>query len=235
MATPHATDVAPSRTSLLTVYDDRAAKKYKDMMQSEDELQFYRADVAKLAHKLLPRLPVLDVGCGCGDILNMLLVELRNQSAAVNPGQDSDSTEATTKMFGVDVAETMLAHARKLVPSATFMVGDATSLDFADSSIGGIICTFMTHHLADDEVEAVVSEFARVAADGCPVYYCYWHGTGTMEVDHDMAVAARWLKREDAYADAIFRTAGFHKLEGRQERYEWGDMSFNMYIRKARD
>ena len=47
-------------------YDTETADKYKSMMQSEDELKFYRADVTELVALCDPGLPVLDVGCGSG-------------------------------------------------------------------------------------------------------------------------------------------------------------------------
>ena len=206
-------------------YSPEAALKYKKIMESPTELDFYRTDVAELTLKLfVPNLPVLDVGCGCGDVLNLV--------------SQSDGLRDGTSLMGVDIAETMLEHARKMVPSATFRVGDAVTLDFAsDQSVGGILCTFVTHHLQDNEFVMAVREFARVAASGCPVYHCYWHGQGNMEGFTDEGSTSNTnpltlLKRTFEQVDGVFATEGFAKLNGRRETYEWGDMSFDVYIKR---
>ena len=208
------------RRDLLEFYSREAALKYKKIMESKQELDFYRTDVAELTSKLfVQNLLVLDVGCGCGDILNLV--------------SQSDGLREGTSLMGVDIAETMLEHAKELVPSASFKVGDAVSLDFAaEKSVGGILCTFVTHHLQDNEFVMAVHEFARVAATGCPVYHCYWHGEGSMDGFTEGATnSPTLLKRTFEQVDEVFKSQGFAKLHGRRETYEWGDMAFDIYVK----
>ena len=205
------------RENVRAFYSVATAEQYKVMMQSEDELKHYRADVAELAKIVVPGQPVLDVGCGCGDLLNLV--------HTVNPD---------LKLVGIDVAETMLTHARALLPSATFAIDDATSItSVADSSIGALLCTFVTHHLEDEEFHCAVNEFARVLSIGAPVYHVYWLGEGEMEGFAELSdKPPPLLKRTEKFVDAAFAAAGLRKASGRVDTsYEWGYMGFATYCK----
>ena len=285
--------VTRSRPKLIKFYSPETAVKYKLMMQSENELSFYRDDIRAfvdllgLASPAAPRRPVvLDVGCGTGDLLNLVLEEFQSrlrerrgtsaaetiqehdlggggsavgssssssaesssaaesasasmaETASVSTAESATSSPAhAPALVGVDTSESMLKHARVLVPSATFSLGDAVHLgQFSDGSARGIICTFLTHHLEDDEFTAAVGEFARVVADDCPVYHCYWHGVGDMQGFTETKPEDRptLVKRVSSDVDAVFRAAGFAKKLGRVVEYEWGDMSMDFYQRQKR-
>ena len=205
----------PDRSAALAFYDTSAAAKYRTMMQSEDELKFYRADLEELLKLARPGLPLLDVGCGTGDLLAIV--------RAASP---------THTLVGSDIAETMLNHAQTLVPSATFSRGDATNIDLADNSVGALVCSFVTHHLVDSELAAAVAEFARVAAPGAPVYHCYWHGEGDMDgfsETEDGSAPPPLIKRTSETVGAMFCKAGLQLKTRRLDTYEWGDMAFEIY------
>jgi len=194
-------------------YDTETADKYKSMMQSEDELKFYRADVTELVALCDPGLPVLDVGCGTGDLLKLV-----------------NMAKPDLVLQGIDVAEAMLCHARTLLPTATFGVGDATNLQIKSNSIGALMCTFVTHHFTDAELRAAVAEFARVLAPRAPLYHCYWHGDGVMDPFSMKDHPPLMIKRTEQAVDAVFAEFGLCKKQGRLDSYAWGDMAFAIYI-----
>ena len=193
-------------------YDTEAADKYRTMMQSEDELKFYRADIIEISRLCISGLPVLDVGCGTGDLLKLL-----------------DEAKPGLSLLGIDAAETMLRHAKTLLPTAKFIIGDAVKLPFDLNSIGALMCTFVTHHLTDIDMRAAVAEFARVLAPGGVLYHCYWHGDGLMDPFSKKENPPPLIKRREKTVDAIFAEFGFSKRAGRLDSYGWGDMAFAIY------
>ena len=90
------------RSNLLKFYSPEAALKYKKIMESPTELDFYRTDVAELTLKLfVSNLPVLDVGCGCGDVLNLV--------------SQSDGLRDGTSLMGVYCRDdATVEHAKKM-------------------------------------------------------------------------------------------------------------------------
>lgn len=71
---------------------------------------------------------VLDLGCGCGVPVARRLA----QRYAVT---------------GIDLSPVQIARARELVPGATFVCADMTTLRFPDESFGAITCLFALIHL----------------------------------------------------------------------------------------
>ncbi len=90
---------------------------------------------------------VLDVGCGTGRLLRKV-------------GEKWPSAE----LSGVDAAETMIEVARRLKPSARFMVGHAESLPVPDGSIDLVVTSFSFHHWKDQIVG--MREVVRVLRPG---------------------------------------------------------------------
>jgi 2-polyprenyl-3-methyl-5-hydroxy-6-metoxy-1,4-benzoquinol methylase len=90
-----------------------------------------------------PGVRVLDVGCGLGTL----------SAAAAARGAD---------VTGVDLAEGMLAEARRRHPSIEFVLGDAEALPFADGAFDVALGAFVVNHLPHPERAA--AELARVAA-----------------------------------------------------------------------
>ena len=86
----------------------------------------------------------LDLGCGPGAFANLFA------------GDD---------YFGVDLNARYIEHARRTRPG-TFLVGDARQLDIPDQRFDQILIFGLLHHLADDDVRAVLSESTRLLAPG---------------------------------------------------------------------
>jgi SAM-dependent methyltransferase len=73
---------------------------------------------------------------------------------------------------GVDIAEGMLAVARRDHPQLDFRPGDAEELPFADSSFDAVVGAFVLNHLPRPEVAA--AELARVLAPGGRLALSVW-------------------------------------------------------------
>jgi len=88
--------------------------------------------------------PVLDVGCGTGDLMRALGAE---------------------RTVGVDVSGRMLRRARRRIgPVARLVQGSAFALPFADGSFGGAVSGFVLRNVED--LDVAFSELARVIRPG---------------------------------------------------------------------
>jgi SAM-dependent methyltransferase len=85
---------------------------------------------------LRDRLPaggsVLDLGCGCG-------VPVDRSLAA-----------AGYQVTGVDISDVQIERARRLVPAATFIRADASTVTFPAASFDAIVCLYALIHMALD-------------------------------------------------------------------------------------
>ncbi len=96
---------------------------------------------------------VLDLGCGPGHL----------SLAASRLG---------ARPVGLDLAEGMLAEARRACPGIEFVAGDAERLPFADDDFDAVFGGFVLNHLPRPEVAA--AEAARVARPGARVAFAVW-------------------------------------------------------------
>jgi SAM-dependent methyltransferase len=96
---------------------------------------------------------VLDVGCGLGDL------------AAAAAARGAQAT-------GADLAEGMLAAARRRHPEVEFALADGEDLPFADAAFDATLAAFVINHLPDPERGA--AELARVTRPGGRVAVAMW-------------------------------------------------------------
>jgi ubiquinone/menaquinone biosynthesis C-methylase UbiE len=93
---------------------------------------------------------VLDVGCGTGRLAIVC----------------SERVGATGSVNGIDPAAEMIkrasSRARKREVPATFQVGYAQDLPFADGIFDAVACTLALHHVAEDDQLTAVQEMYRV-------------------------------------------------------------------------
>ena len=102
---------------------DRVADNYVDMVVATGlgdvrTHPWLRAAMDTFADAVAGRGPVLDVGCGPGQVTAHL----------VERGVDAS---------GMDLSPAMIAHARRLYPHCRFSVGSATELAVPDASLAG--------------------------------------------------------------------------------------------------
>lgn len=98
--------------------------------------------IAPLLDLVRPGDRVLDVGCGPGTLA----------AAAAERG---------AQVTGVDLAEGMVAEARRRHPGPTFLQADAEALPFPDGAFDVALGAFLVNHTPD--AEAAVRELRRVA------------------------------------------------------------------------
>jgi ubiquinone/menaquinone biosynthesis C-methylase UbiE len=98
---------------------------------------------------------------------------MRVLDVATGPGHVASAAAARgAKPIGVDIAEGMLAVARRDHPQLDFRPGDAEALPFADSSFDAVVGAFVLNHLPRPEVAA--AELARVLASGGRLALSVW-------------------------------------------------------------
>jgi SAM-dependent methyltransferase len=85
--------------------------------------------------------PVLEIGCGSGRRATGALAE-------------------RYAVTGIDLSSGQIVRARERIPTATFLVGDVTEIEFEPGSFGGIVAFYMMNHLP---AEAHASVYRRVA------------------------------------------------------------------------
>jgi SAM-dependent methyltransferase len=96
---------------------------------------------------------VLDIGCGLGDL------------AAAAAARGAAAT-------GTDLAEGMLAAARRRHPEINFALADGEALPFAESSFDATLAAFVINHMPDPERGA--AEMVRVTRPGGRVATAMW-------------------------------------------------------------
>lgn len=90
---------------------------------------------------------ILDVGCGTGRFLRMITPKWPE-----------------AQLFGIDPAELMVSEATRLNPTATFKVGFAESLPFADQYADLVVSSLSFHHWVDQKKG--IQEITRVLKPG---------------------------------------------------------------------
>jgi ubiquinone/menaquinone biosynthesis C-methylase UbiE len=84
---------------------------------------------------------------------------------ASGPGYVASQAAARgAAVVGVDIAEGMLARARRLHPQLDFRQGDAEALPFPDGSFDAVVGNFVLLHVS--RPEQATAEFARVLTPG---------------------------------------------------------------------
>jgi ubiquinone/menaquinone biosynthesis C-methylase UbiE len=131
-------------------YYDRRAREYDEWYRgtglfSERERPGWEDELAQLTEIVaaLPRARTLDVACGTGFLTRHLCGDV----------------------VGLDQSESMLEEARRNVPGATFLRGDALALPVPNRSFGRVFTAHFYGHLEEDDRERFLAEVRRVAAE----------------------------------------------------------------------
>jgi ubiquinone/menaquinone biosynthesis C-methylase UbiE len=131
-------------------YYDRRAPEYDEWYRgvgqyAERERPGWHVEVDALTRALaaLPPARTLDVACGTGFLTRHL------------PGE----------LVGLDQSESMLEEARRQVPNAEFIQGDALELPFEDGSFGRVFTGHFYGHLEGADRERFLTNARRLAPE----------------------------------------------------------------------
>jgi demethylmenaquinone methyltransferase/2-methoxy-6-polyprenyl-1,4-benzoquinol methylase len=129
-------------------YYDRRAREYDDWylgtgLFSARDRPGWKEELARLTEVVaaLPPGRTLDVGCGTGFLTRRLRGDV----------------------IGLDQSETMLEEARRNVPRATFIRGDALALPVPDRGFDRVFTAHFYGHLEGADRETFLAEARRVA------------------------------------------------------------------------
>jgi ubiquinone/menaquinone biosynthesis C-methylase UbiE len=134
-----------------------------------------------LETRIAPGSSVLDLGCGCGVPVARRLA--RRYSVT-----------------GVDFSPIQIARARQLVPTATFVCADMTTLRFPNESFAAITCFFALIHLPLDEQPTLLTDVGRWLQPGGLFAASVGHKVWTGRVKDWLGVTGgdMWWSQADA-------------------------------------
>jgi SAM-dependent methyltransferase len=135
-----------SADAVRQVYQDMAADyaiRFGDELTSPDsDTEFLDATLADL-----PPGPVLDIGCGPGQVSRYLLARGR-------------------RPIGIDLSPGMLAEAAKLVPGAALVAADLVDLPLLAGSCAAAVASYSLHHLPKARLGPALAGLRDVLAPG---------------------------------------------------------------------
>lgn len=149
---------------------NRIASAYAAHFADEfDHKPLERRLLAEFAAATAPGL-IADIGCGPG------------QAAAYLSGCGAE-------VVGVDLADEMVAQARRLFPTLRFERADMCVLPFADGALAGIVALYCLIHLAPDAITAALAEFRRALRPGGALLVSFHIGEETRHVEEMLGEA----------------------------------------------
>lgn len=110
--------------------------------------------------RLSARARVLDLGCGNGVPATRMLAERFD-------------------VTGVDISDVQISRARRLVPPATFVRADITSLEFPPESFDGVVCFFALIHIPLEEQPGLLRRVSAWLVPGGPFLATVGHHAWT--------------------------------------------------------
>jgi ubiquinone/menaquinone biosynthesis C-methylase UbiE len=176
-AEPESTEFDPANVARLYngIAGDYEFRFGEDLRPGTGDRAFL--DVAlSLAHD---RGPVLDLGCGPGQIA----------AIAVDSGKPA---------IGADLSGGMLAVARRRVPLATFVSADARALPLRPGSCRAIAAFYCLHHLPKALLPSVLAELRRVLPAGGILIIATHLGVG------EQLVTSLWNDTSDVVRVAFY-------------------------------
>lgn len=136
------------------------SKKTFDMQAQNYDKTFYgkhaRSNYKHILNEInqVKKGNILDVGCGTGEILNIL-------------------SKSNYNLYGIDISENMLKKAKtKLKNSAKLTVGDSEHLPYEDNKFDIIICNDSFHHYPNplkalNEMKRVLKKGGKIIIGDC--------------------------------------------------------------------
>lgn len=132
---------------------------------------------------------ILDVACGKGETSRYL--------SSFYPAQ---------QITAINISERQLARGRELVPGATFLLMDATALDFPDASFDAVICVEAAFHF--NTREKFLREAARVLKPGGHLVLSDILTTQRADDSHERRISDNHVASLGEYR-ALYQRCGF--------------------------
>jgi SAM-dependent methyltransferase len=137
---------------------------------------------------------VLDLGCGCGVPVARHLAERFD-------------------VTGVDLSDRQIERARRLVPSASFIRADMTSVVFPDDVLDAVVSCWAIIHVPVEEQPSLFDAIGRWLRPG-GILLITAGGNAWTGIEEDWYGAPMfWSHREGAAYGAALRDRGFSVLE----------------------
>lgn len=141
---------------------DYTPDEYRTFLREIAFINRYLGDGRALKETLLARIEkndlrefsVLDVGCGSGELLQMI-------------SEFAEQADRKAYLTGIDLNPISSQTTRD--KQITSIQGDALQLPFADDSFDYAISSLFFHHLADEQIVVALQEMSRVARRGVVV------------------------------------------------------------------
>jgi ubiquinone/menaquinone biosynthesis C-methylase UbiE len=116
----------------MNVINDLVEKGYNTIAEdyyNHRDLEKFNSELEKFTSLLTDNAHILDAGCGAG---------IPTAKFLVNRG---------IKVTGIDISETMLNLAKKIVPEAKYIKMDINRLNFKEYTFDGIISVYTLFHI----------------------------------------------------------------------------------------
>ncbi|MGI9009204.1 MAG: class I SAM-dependent methyltransferase [Streptosporangiaceae bacterium] len=153
------------RDAVLAIYDGMAADYAVtfggELREPSPETRFLDDALTGL-----PPGPVLDAGCGPGQVCGYL-------------------TGRGRAAIGIDLAPAMLAAAAGLVPRARLIAGDLLALPLRPASCASVVCSYSLHHLPAARLDGALAGFSAVLKPGGVLVVFTHGGDGDEWLDRD--------------------------------------------------
>lgn len=157
---------------------DTVADRYVELMDTTGMADittqpWLACAVDRFAEEVRELGPVLDVGCGPGQVSAYLAAR----------GVD---------VSGVDLSPRMIDHARKRYPGLRFDVGSVTDLRLGECSLGGVLAWWSLFNLPRETVPGVLASFRDALVPGGALLLATHEGDGDVEKSEAYGVPVSW-------------------------------------------
>lgn len=194
--------------SLKAGYDE-VAETYVDRMYGElAHKPLDRELLDAFAAEMMGAGPVCDLGCGPGHVSRYL----RDRGVDV---------------IGLDIADGMLAHARRLNPDITFLQEDMTALTQPDATWAGILAFYSLIHVPRGEMVEALRGLRRVLQKGAPLFLAFHLGTEDLHIEDFLghAVSLDFFLFTSSEMQGYLESADF-EIERVTERDPYPDVEY---------
>ena len=160
---------------------DKVSYAYRSRSFDYESSEYGRFVSSWLASRLAPGSAVLDLGCGCGVPVSLVL-------------------SGDRKVTEIDISPVQIERARRLVPDAEFICSDMTEAGFEPASFDAIVAFYSIIHIPLEEQPALLADISRWLRPSGYLLASVGHGawTGTEPDWCDIEGATMYWSHADA-------------------------------------